>query len=223
MKEALQHASDPTGGGKDSFYPTPRKERSYYDFWKEWYNQDKEAGALPEEPAVKLLGSGSDHAPFAFVAGVPAVNLRFKDDTKRYKGVGQYPLYHTGYETFYLVDNITDPGYRIHRTCAQTSMHMMLNLADSLILPYNLNHLSEAMVDSFEKFKSSGVESLLEENGATLKHLEAAVREFSSACSTFMEGLKGMERDDPIKMRMLNDQMMQLDRVFIIPAGLPDR
>ena len=74
--------------------------------------------------------------------------------------MGQYPLYHTGYETFYLVDEITDPGYRIHKTCAQTSMHMLLNLADSLILPYNLNHLSEEMADSIEKFKTSGVESL---------------------------------------------------------------
>ena len=76
MKEALQHASDPTSG-KD-YYPTPRKARSYYDFWKEWYNQDNEEGAPLKEPVIKLLGSGSDHAPFAFMAGVPAVNLRFK-------------------------------------------------------------------------------------------------------------------------------------------------
>ena len=146
-----------------------------------------------------------------------------QDDTKRYKGVGQYPLYHTGYETFYLVDDITDPGYRIHKTCAQTSMHMLLNLADSLILPYNLNHLSEAMVDSIEKFKKSGVESLLEDNGATLKYLEEAVKEFVTSCSDFMESLKDMEKNNPIKLRMVNDQMMQLDRVFIIPGGLPDR
>ena len=65
------------------------------------------------------MGSGSDHAPFAFYANIPAINLRFKDDTKKYKGVGQYPTYHTGYETFYLVDKIIDPGFKIHRTCAQ--------------------------------------------------------------------------------------------------------
>ena len=28
-------------------------------------------------------------------------------------------MYHTGYETFYLMDKIIDPGYKIHRTCAQ--------------------------------------------------------------------------------------------------------
>ena len=67
------------------------------------------------------MGSGSDHAPFAFYANIPAINLRFKDDTKKYKGVGQYPTYHTGYETFYLVDKIIDPGFKIHRTCAQVN------------------------------------------------------------------------------------------------------
>ena len=221
VKEALQHASDPSVG--NDYYPTPRKQRNYYDFWKEWYNKDNKEGDPLTEPKINLLGSGSDHAPFAFFAGIPAVNLRFKDDTKRYKGVGQYPLYHTGYETFYLVDNITDPGYKIHKTCAQTSMHMMLNLADSLILPYNLNHLSEEMISSIEKFKTSGVESLLEENGATLKHLDEAVKEFDKACSTYMYNLKSTEKKNPIRLRMINDQMMQLDRVFIIPAGLPDR
>ena len=48
--------------------------------------------------------------------------MRFKDDTKKYKGVGQYPTYHTGYETFYLMDEIIDPGFKIHRTCAQVNL-----------------------------------------------------------------------------------------------------
>ena len=50
--------------------------------------------------------------------------MRFKDDTKKYKGVGQYPTYHTGYETFYLMDEIIDPGFKIHRTCAQVNFRI---------------------------------------------------------------------------------------------------
>jgi len=68
-----------------------------------------------ETPKIKLLGSGTDHAAFAFFAGVPSVNLRFKDDSKKHKGVGQYPTYHTGYETFYLMDKLIDPDYKIHK------------------------------------------------------------------------------------------------------------
>jgi hypothetical protein len=219
VKEALQHASDPTSG-KD-YFPSPRSSKNYYDFWSKWYNQDN-TGAR-KEPKIKLLGSGSDHAGFAFYAGVAAVNLRFKDDTKKHKGVGQYPTYHTGYETFYLVDQIIDPGYKIHRTCAQTSLHMLMNLADSLVLPYNLNHLAEEMANSVTKFETSGVEKLLEENGATLKHLRKAVQDFGSAAQEYMDKLKSMERNDPMELRMINDQLMQLERVFIIPSGLPGR
>ena len=55
--------------------------------------------------------------------------------------MGQYPTYHTGYETFYLMDEIIDPDFKIHKTCAESTIHMVLNLADSAILPYNLKLL----------------------------------------------------------------------------------
>lgn len=132
---ALKMADDPTTDG-------PRK---YYEFWDNWTNQVHNSkikeiihillktnydlfykdnnGTERKEPKFSLLGSGSDHAPFAFYANIPAINLRFKDDTKKHKGVGQYPTYHTGYETFYLMDKIIDPGFKIHRTCAQVELN----------------------------------------------------------------------------------------------------
>ncbi len=137
--------------------------------------------------------------------------------------MGQYPTYHTGYETFYLVDKIIDPGHKIHKTCAQSSLHMLLNLADSLVLPYNLNHLGEEMAKTMEQFKTSGVSQLLEENDATLKHLDKAVNDFKEACKQYMNKLSDMEKNDPMRLRMINDQLMELERVFLIPEGLPDR
>ena len=106
---ALKMADDPTTNGS----------RKYYEFWEEWTNLKNKGDH--KKPYVKILGSGSDHAPFAFYANIPAINLRFKDDTKKYPGVGQYPMYHTGFETFYLVDKLIDPGFKIHKTCAQVS------------------------------------------------------------------------------------------------------
>ena len=90
--DGLKHADDPTeskGDGDKMYFPDPdgkqpRKEskRSYYDFWWAWANQDKKSGEPDHPPKIKLLGSGTDHAPFAFYAGVPCINLRFKDDAK---------------------------------------------------------------------------------------------------------------------------------------------
>ena len=44
--------------------------RSYYEFWEEWTVKHGEP-----KPEFSLLGSGTDHAGFAFYAGVPAINL----------------------------------------------------------------------------------------------------------------------------------------------------
>jgi N-acetylated-alpha-linked acidic dipeptidase len=71
---------------------------------------------------VKTPGSGSDHAPFAFYANIPAIKLGFKHDKQIYKGLVTYPTYHTGYETFYLMDKLVDPGFKIHKTCAQVQL-----------------------------------------------------------------------------------------------------
>ena len=73
------------------------------------------------EPKISLLGSGTDHASFAFYANIPAIDLEFVPDEKKYPSISSswYPMYHTGYDTFYLMDKLIDPGYKIHRTCAQ--------------------------------------------------------------------------------------------------------
>ena len=221
--EALKNADDPYSKEK-SYFPTrgarDDDSRSYYDFWYEWYNQGDNAKVTPK---VTHLGSGSDHAPFAFYLGVPAVNLRFKDDNKKYKGIGQYPTYHTGYETFYLVDELIDPGYKLHRVCAQTSIHMLLNLADSLVLPYNVENFPYEMEKSLKSMKQNNVTSLLEANGATLQHLEQAVQDFKVATAAYKQSLDDMDKTNPMMVRMKNDQLMQLERIFVIPNGLPGR
>lgn len=67
------------------------------------------------------MGSGTDHASFAFYANIPAIDLEFVPDEKKYPSISSswYPMYHTGYDTFYLMDKLIDPGYKIHRTCTQ--------------------------------------------------------------------------------------------------------
>ncbi len=89
-----------------------------------------------------LLGSGSDHSPFAYVAGIPAVDLRFLPDHKAQPGLDSsggegHPTQHTAYETFHLVDRLVDPEFRMHRICAQTTIRWF----DASILSYMLKYL----------------------------------------------------------------------------------
>ena len=60
----------------------------------------------------------------------------------------------------------------------------------------------------------------LEENGATLKFVKDAVNEFEKATSNFMGDIENVkQRNNPLEIRIINDQMMQLERVFLLPRG----
>uniref|UniRef100_A0A0K2TTW2 Nacetylatedalphalinked acidic dipeptidase 2like [Strongylocentrotus purpuratus] n=1 Tax=Lepeophtheirus salmonis TaxID=72036 RepID=A0A0K2TTW2_LEPSM len=199
--DALRAASDPTGS-----------ESNYYDFWTKWWNSDKERHEVPK---VKLLTSGSDHDGFAFSAGVPSVDLKFKDDTKKYKGVGQYPMYHTGYETFYLMNNIIDPDFHIHRTCAQTSIHLLLRFADSAVVPYDLNEIPVEMEKGLKEIMQSNVTNdILIPAGVTFKYVRAAINDFKIRCHEFMNNIE-TRSSSPYDLRALNDQLMYFQKVFL--------
>ena len=79
---------------------TEDSSRSYYEFLKEYYMNDV-THVDNIEDKINILGSGSDHAPFAYYAGVPSLDYYFDIDKQKYpESSGGYPTYHTGYETF---------------------------------------------------------------------------------------------------------------------------
>ena len=61
--------------------------------------------------SVALLGSGSDFQPFVSTIGVTGADLRFHYDPSL--GISSYPLYHSVYETFHLVNDIMDPTFAV--------------------------------------------------------------------------------------------------------------
>ena len=60
---------------------------------------------------IPVLGSGSDFEAFIVQTGVPSANLRYR--SRPSLGLSSYPLYHSAYESFYLVDQHMDPGFRV--------------------------------------------------------------------------------------------------------------
>ena len=80
--------------------PSPRdNKKSIHEYLQQHHDSEDLSDT------VKILGSGSDHTAFAFYAGVPSVFYGYKRD-------GGYPAYHTGFETFYLMDKLVDPGFK---------------------------------------------------------------------------------------------------------------
>ena len=78
------------------------------------------------------------------------------------------------------------------------------------------------MQETLESFDSNNVTSLLQKGGVSLQYVKQAVKEFSDSTKLYMEKLHNVRNShDPMDIRMANDQMMQLERVFNLPSGLP--
>ena len=87
-----------------------------------------------------------------------------------------------------------------------------------------MERFPEAMKDAMESFKQNNITKKLEENDASLKFVQEAISEFELATLKFMAKLDDVkESQNPLELRIVNDQMMQLERVFLMPAGLPGR
>ena len=77
---------------------------------------------------------------------MPGINLMFQPDPK----IGGYPAYHTGYETFDLVDKVVDPGFRIHRSAAQLALMAVFKMAESRIIPYECEGQGQGCVQGWK-------------------------------------------------------------------------
>lgn len=174
-------------------------------------------------PEMKTLGGGSDYVPFAFYCGIPSLDVSFKYDKNLYD-ISNYPSYHTGYETFFMVDTHVDPGFRIHQGCSRIVLLTLKYFADSSIIPYSLERLPEAIKQSIKDIKSNGRGDKLLKIYDKFPILEESVDDFIDATSVFVRNLNEMKDImNPMMIRAVNDQIMKLEQVFILPSGLPGR
>ena len=54
---------------------------------------------------------GSDYSPFVNIVGVTVVDFQYRFGPDM--DMSNFPLYHTVYESFYSVDSIMDPGFKV--------------------------------------------------------------------------------------------------------------
>ncbi|XP_071833272.1 putative N-acetylated-alpha-linked acidic dipeptidase isoform X2 [Apostichopus japonicus] len=175
-------------------------------------------------PYISNVGSGSDYAVLLSRLGVPAVDLRYTYDPA--SGLAGYPLYHSMYETFYLVNDILDPSFEYHRVIARVCAELARNLADSLILPFKASDYAFKMRRSLDG--PDGLKEAYEEKMATrglsFDAIDIALNYFTAAGQALeAKILHKRYGDSPFAVRKVNDQLMLMERAFIDPQGLPNR
>lgn len=170
----------------------------------------------PGQPAVGNMGGGSDFAPFAYVVGAPTTDFG-------YTAPSSYPTYHTLYDNYQLASEIVDRGFVHHQAVARMWAISAADLADATILPFDIKSYAAFLNDSLTALEDKYDEQL-QQNNATFKYFRASVDSFSKATNDFSEKtLDTINVEDPLEVRRVNDRLVQLERFFIDPKGLPDR
>jgi N-acetylated-alpha-linked acidic dipeptidase len=165
------------------------------------------------ELANTRIGSGSDHTVFLNFLGIPTVGLTF---------TGPYGVYHSMYDDFFWMNHFGDPGYRYHTLMAQLWGVLALRLANAEILPYDFDsygeHIRQFVVDLNLANHVSGYIDL----AALQQHItdfQAAGRELNSAVANAISS----GRLDTAAAARVNGQLMQVERNWCNPQGIPGR
>jgi N-acetylated-alpha-linked acidic dipeptidase len=185
-----------------------------YDEWKISRQYELHDGPISDSELTNTrIGSGSDHTVFLNFLGIPTVGLTF---------VGPYGVYHSMYDDFYWMNHFGDPGYRYHALMAQLWGVMALRLANADILPFDFASYG-ANIRRFISGLDSATHLSTKIDLVPLQDrvaaFEAAGRELNESVSRAISHghLNAAETD------RINEELMQVERNWCNPAGIPGR
>ena len=134
------------------------------------------------------LGTGSDYVAFQDIAGTSSIDFSFEGDD-----ANAYPA-HSCYENYKWMQAFGDPnGLAYHHALAQVWALLILEVADRPLLPFDLNHYSDALSQYLESlrtdakitFTASGSKTAGAGGGLDLKPLEDAIANLKGSTNTF--------------------------------------
>jgi N-acetylated-alpha-linked acidic dipeptidase len=186
-----------------------------YDEWRASRKVDLgEKQDVTESKLVNTrIGSGSDHTVFLNFLGIPTMGLTF---------VGPYGVYHSMYDDLYWMNHFGDPGYRYHALMSQLWGVVALRLANAQVLPFDFDFYG-ANIRQFlsELDTASHVSAHLD-----LGPLQQRIGDFQGAGRDLNQSVSqaiASGRLDPAVASSVNAALMQIERNWCNPAGIPGR
>ena len=213
IKRAIKNVPDPAD--------TKNTDRSYYDYWKE--KSSANSFFQSGEPHIRDISSEGDHHAFAHVAGVPAINLRFVNGQHNmssfdHSSTANFPTVNSQFDTFNLVSRILDPEFKYLETCARVLAQTVRQLSDSALLPHDFVGYADSMRNTMQGMRNLDLRKL----NVSLEALDRSVQRFGLAARNWTQFVnETADKNDPISVRMVNDQIMQVEKIFLMPNGIP--
>ncbi|KAI4898999.1 hypothetical protein NFI96_024451, partial [Prochilodus magdalenae] len=173
---------------------------------------------------INKLGSGSDFEAYFIRLGISAARARYTKNrkTERYSS---YPVYHSVYETFELVERFYDPTFRRLEAVGRVRAGLVFRLADALVVPLDCQEYASSLAQYAKTIQQLALKhpEAVQRYSVTFDALFSAVNNFTQAAADFHQRLSHLDTQDVLAVRMVNDQLMYLERAFIDPLGLPGR
>ncbi|EPQ15846.1 Glutamate carboxypeptidase 2 [Myotis brandtii] len=194
--------------------------RSLYESW----NKKSPSPELIGMPRISKLGSGNDFEVFFQRLGIASGRARYTKNLAINK-FSSYPLYHSVYETYELVEKFYDPTFKYHHAVAQVRGGMVFELSNSIVLPFDCRDYAIVLRKYADKIYNISMKHPQEMKtySVSFDPLFSAVKNFTEIASKFSERLQDLDKNNLMLLRIMNDQLMFLERAFIDPLGLPDR
>ncbi|CAI5693928.1 unnamed protein product [Oreochromis niloticus] len=203
--------------------PSPEEGEEGVSLYESWHKRDNWTNDR-DAPRISKLGSGSDFEAYFIRLGIASGRARYTKNakTERYSS---YPVYHSVYETFEIVEKFYDPSFKRLQAVAQVRGALIFLLADSQLLPLDVNEYAESLRKYAQSIAQLAQKNLgeMEMYKVSFDSLFSAVENFTVAARDFHERLQTLNKADPLQLRIMNDQLMYLERAFIDPLGLPGR
>ncbi|CAF1088366.1 unnamed protein product [Adineta steineri] len=188
----------------------PYTSETIYEQWIRHNNGEKDVG---KTFFTMGLSANSDYAGFNQIVASSNLAMIYKNQTI-IKNIGTYPLYHTQYETFRLVKEFIDPEFQTHQAIARVIGLAAFTLTDIDLLPFNPERYHQALVDLLALTRSVAPQSI------NFTSLQNAIDQFKNAATQFNYRIQTtLDKSNPIQLRIVNDQLMQVERAFQNPLG----
>ncbi len=189
--------------------------KALYDEWRvSRLRQLKKKDPISDaELANTRIGSGSDHTVFLNFLGIPTMGLTF---------TGPYGVYHSMYDDFYWMNHFGDPGYRYHAVMSKLWGTLALRLANAETLPYDFDFYAQQIGDfvhELDQRSKVGRHVDLSPLQRQLAEFAAAARELKTATADAL----AKKSLDAATTDHLNRQLVQVERNWLNPAGIPGR
>ncbi len=187
---------------------SPTGKGSVYDAWR----ISDRIKSDTAQPVIGDPGGGSDFAGFYNHLGIPIADWGFG---------GPSGIYHSAFDSYHWMSKFGDPGYKYHATMGVLGAVALTRLADADIIPYDYVEYARAM----RGLTATAAKNIAARQwtNVSLSALDSSITVMETAASKFNDardaalanGISAPSR------KQANDFLMQVERSFVRPDGLP--